>query len=487
MVSILDYILNDLSNAHYVASLEKKLVELQYAEKLQHALFKIASISHTELNLPELYSRLHTIIDGMLEAKNLFIGLFDEESQCITLPYFVDEKDSGDKNMTGKTLSLGHGLSSYVIRTRKPQLLTLTKIEKLIEKNEVKEVLGSMEFTCWMGAPMISADALHGIIVIQSYSKEVMYNDNDLNLLEFVANQVANAIKMNISEAQRMEAQLKLAEHHRTLEQKNIALSKTIDNLKKVQNELVQKEKMASLGGLVAGIAHEINTPLGICVTATSHLIEENNEIKKAFESGSLTEDALKEYFDEFEQGLKILSSNTRKGADLVRSFKQVAVDQSSNEVRVINMYDYLQEILLSLKPALKRIKHEIIIDCANDLEVVLNAGAISQIFSNLIMNSILHGFDGINLGRIQIKSYIKGKHLIIHYADDGRGLDAQALTLLFEPFYTTKRGEGGSGLGTHLIYNLVSTSLNGSIKAQSEVGKGLAYLIKVPIEVSVG
>jgi C4-dicarboxylate-specific signal transduction histidine kinase len=469
-------------NLDYVAQLEQRLVDLQYAEKLQQALFKISSLSHDEMDLQQLYHKVHLIIDDVLEAKNFFIALLDDENQTISLPYFIDEKDFDEKDMTGQTLDVGEGLSSYVIRTRTPQLITANIVKKLIKSGEIQEVLGSTEFTCWMGAPMISAETMHGIIVVQSYQKDALYNQNDLKLLDFVANQVANAIEMNVNESQRREAQLRLAEQHRTLEQKNITLTKTIKDLKKAQEELVQKEKMASLGGLVAGIAHEINTPLGICVTATSHLFEEHNEIKKAYESGELTEDSLNEYFDEFSQGLKILSSNTKRAAELVKSFKQVAVDQSSNEIRTINVSQYIQEIILSLKPKLKRVSHEIIIDCPDHINVEINAGAVSQIFSNFIMNSIIHGFEGIENGRIHIKVTVKANQLKIHYVDNGKGIEAHSLAQLFEPFFTTKRGEGGSGLGTHLIYNLVHSSLNGSIKAQSEPNKGLAYLIKVPL-----
>lgn len=465
-----------------IAQLEEQLIELRYAEKLQHALFKIASISHEEMDLQQLYQQVHLIINEILDAKNFFIALYDEEMQTLHLPYFVDENDIGDEDMTGRTLNIGNGLSSYVISTRMPQLLQPNCIRKLIEKGKIGRVLGSDSFFCWMGAPMISAGVLHGVMVIQTYTEGVLYNEKDLQLLDFVANHVADAIEKNINNSQRRDSQLKLAEQHRLLEQKNVALTQTVKELQSAQEELVQKEKMASLGGLVAGIAHEINTPLGICVTAVSHLAEEHKLMLASYKQGDLTESALVEYFDETDQALKILSSNTQRSAELVRSFKQVAVDQSSNENRTLNIRHYLSEILLSLKPKLKRVKHEIEIDCPEDLVININAGAISQIFSNLIINSIIHGFDGIQQGKIQIKIYVKKHLLYIHYADDGNGLDEISLSKLFDPFYTTKRASGGSGLGTHLIFNLVSSSLKGTIKVKSEIGKGVAYLIKVPI-----
>jgi signal transduction histidine kinase len=273
-----------------------------------------------------------------------------------------------------------------------------------------------------------------------------------------------------------------MAKQHRLLEQKNHDLNHVIEQLKTTQEELIQKEKMASLGGLVAGIAHEINTPLGICVTGVSHLQEEYKIIKQSVDNSTLTEVKLMNFFEDIEEVLAILATNTQRGASLVNSFKQVAVDQSSDEIRNINVLQYIDEITLSLRPKLKRTNITIDVECDSKLFINVNAGAISQIFSNLILNSVNHGFDENAKGKVLIEVYEKNTSIIIRYRDDGMGIDNEALKLLFEPFYTTKRGEGGSGLGTHLIYNLVTGSLKGKITVKSQVGKGLAYLIKFPV-----
>lgn len=464
-----------------IAVLEQRLDELQASEKLQHALFNIASLTQTELPLEQFYKEVHDIVNQIIDAKNLFIALLNDDEVSMKIVYFVDEQDTGDKDITGKDLPIGEGLTSYIINTRAPQLLTPSIIETLIAQKKVKEVLGSKDFSSWMGAPMISGQYFHGVVVVQSYQQGFSYCDKDLKTLDFVANQIASAIECNVNTAQRREAQRRLAEQHRVLEQQNMTLNQTIAHLEKTQEELVQREKMAALGGLVAGIAHEINTPLGICVTGVSHLLEEFRFTQQAYKKGTLTEDDLEEFFVELEQGLKIIASNTERGAALVRSFKQVAVDQSSGETREINVAQYLDEIILSLKPKLKRVSHKILVDCPADIVLPLNAGALSQIMSNLIINSLIHGFDGIEQGRIQIKIQRKTETLNIHYADDGNGMDQQTLDELFEPFFTTKRGEGGSGLGTHLIFNLVQ-SMNGKIKVKSELNKGVAFLIVIPI-----
>jgi signal transduction histidine kinase len=296
-------------------------------------IFKIGTytdfVTGSNNNLDSFYKEIHTIIDELIYSKNFFIALYSEEDLSLTIPYFIDEKDIHD--FKEKKLPIGKGVSSYVIRTRMPQLLDITQVNKLIEQGEIEQVLGSGDFTSWMGAPMISANFLHGLIVIQSYDEEVIYNEEDLMLLHFVAQHVANAIDTVVNSQQRKDSQLKMAKQHRLLEQKNLDLNRVIEQLKATQDELIQKEKMASLGGLVAGIAHEINTPLGICVTGVSHLQEEYKIIKQSVENETLTETKLKIFFEDIEEVLTILATNTNRGASLVNSFKQVAVDQSSN------------------------------------------------------------------------------------------------------------------------------------------------------------
>ena len=235
--------------------LEKELIEKKHGEKLQHALFEIASLKNSDIELTQLYKELHQIIDKLLYAKNFYILLFNEESNEITFPYFVDEKD-GNKALD-ETISLGEGMSSYVIKTRKPQRLTSASVDSLIKQGKIKEVLGDKNFTSWLGAPMISANILHGVIVIQSYDAKIVYTDNDLNILNFVANHVASAIEATINSQERRQSQIKLAKHHRLLEQQNLQLNHALKELKAAQQELIQKEKMDIL------YFHGAGVPLG--------------------------------------------------------------------------------------------------------------------------------------------------------------------------------------------------------------------------------
>lgn len=467
------------------AALAKELLDKKKSENLQHAIFEIASLSNEKIALPDLYHCVHLIVEKLLYARNFSILIFDEETSEISFSYFADEKD--EKKLSGKTFQLGNDFYSYVINQRKPLLLTPVIAKELVNKGELMNEQVADDFSCWLGAPMISSNVLHGIIVVQSYDVEHIYSDKDLDILSFVASHVASAIEVKINTQNRGEAQLNLAKNHRLLEQQNVQLSTALKQVKSTQKQLIQKQKMASLGGLVAGIAHEINTPLGICVTGVSHLVEEAKIFRELIESDNLSETQLFSFLDDLDEINSILINNTRRAADLIYSFKQIAVDQSSGEIRHFKVKQYLDEIVLSLKPTLRQCKHVISILCDESLTVNTNAGAIAQIVSNMVLNSIRHAFDDIEQGEMEIRVIEKKGTIVFQYKDNGKGIDEKNLAKLFDPFFTTKRGEGGSGLGTHLIFNLVTSSLQGKITARSEVGKGLAYIINFPAIINEG
>jgi signal transduction histidine kinase len=262
---------------------------------------------------------------------------------------------------------------------------------------------------------------------------------------------------------------------------KQTELQRYIDELSLAQERLLGSEKMAALGGLVAGITHDINTPIGIGVTATSFLQERLNQLERAYKDKTLSPKVLEEFINDAKQSTSLLTTNLDRSSELITSFKQIAVDQASEAVRTINFKDYVNEIIRSLHPKLKKTAHSINLTCPNDLILNLPAGAISQIFTNLIMNSLIHGFDTVDKGIMDIIITSDENNLTIDYKDNGGGVTNAQLKKLFDPFFTTKRDQGGSGLGTHIILNLVRQTLSGSIKVDSEPGKGLHYRIMFP------
>jgi signal transduction histidine kinase len=265
----------------------------------------------------------------------------------------------------------------------------------------------------------------------------------------------------------------------KTLTKTNGELNNSIIELNKAQERLLDSEKMAILGKLSAEVSHEINTPIGVSITSTSYLADLVTKLKQEIEEQKLTKRSLDDFTTNADQSLHLLVNNLTRASELIASYKQVAVDQTSDKTRHINVAKYLDEIIQSLHPKLKKTNHSIKIDCSNNLEIYCYAGAISQIFTNLIINSILHGFENINRGVITINAKMKGDKLHIHYSDNGVGVPKEKLPQLFDPFYTTKSGSGGTGLGTHIIHDLVTDTLKGTIRANSHEGQGLSYDIE--------
>jgi signal transduction histidine kinase len=295
-------------------------------------------------------------------------------------------------------------------------------------------------------------------------------------------------LEMERQQRQLLQQQAKLeAENSRrkkteeTLLGTNQELKNSILELNKAQELLLNTEKMASLGSLSAEISHEINTPIGISITSTSYLADLLKHIDSDIEQNTLSKKAWLDFANNAHQSVDLILSNLMRASDLITSFKQVAVDQTSDKFRQINMAKYLDEIIQSLHPKLKKTNHTIKVSCQENMVIYSHAGAIAQIVTNLIINSIKHGFEHLNRGEIHLNVSLKNETIFLHYDDNGIGVNEQQMPLLFKPFYTTKPDQGGSGLGTHIIRNLVTNTLNGKIEVSSEHGKGLAFDIEFP------
>jgi len=275
----------------------------------------------------------------------------------------------------------------------------------------------------------------------------------------------------------------KAEEASKQFESQVIQLDRSMTELKETQQQLIESEKNASLAGLVAGVAHEINTPIGVSVTASSHLGDEIKTLSQRVDNNQITKTDLDDFIEDAKEASNIIDSNLQRAAELVKSFKRVAVDQTSNETRAINLRSYFDEILLSLRPKLKKTAHEIHNNIDESINITTSPGALSQIFTNLIFNSLIHGFENMDCGNINIGGTLIEGVLSITYQDNGKGMKQSHRKKIFEPFFTTKRGEGGSGLGMHIVYNLVTQSLQGTICCDSEEGEGCLFTLEIPIK----
>lgn len=312
--------------------------------------------------------------------------------------------------------------------------------------------------------------------------QEVARKTSSLSQVMLDLEQRKNELEMRQEKLEREVGQRRAIEN--TLRQSNQRLESSLNNLRETQQQLIESEKMASLGGLVAGITHDVNTPIGISVTASSYLREKLDTLDQSLLNKELTQTQLKKFIEEGRESLNLLDSNLHRASDLISSFKQVAVDQASDAIRDINLKSYIEDLVQSLQPHLKKTNHQVRLECADDIFIRCPAGALSQIFTNLILNSLRHAFDGISEGLMIISIRLDGETLKVHYSDNGNGLSEAQLKRLFDPFFTTKRDQGGSGLGTHIVRNLVTQTLSGEISAESEPGKGLNYFFSFSVQV---
>lgn len=259
-------------------------------------------------------------------------------------------------------------------------------------------------------------------------------------------------------------------------------LVQSLHYLEMTQSHLVESEKMASLGGLVAGVAHEINTPVGIAVSAASYLHDRTTAARDKLENGDLGRDAMRSYLEDAARSARLLLSNANRAAQLVQSFKQVAVDQIGDERRHFDLRQYIEETLLNLQPKLSGTRLAVRVDCAAGIEMDSYPGPLAQVLTNLVLNALQHAFEPDAPGNILIAANLIGPDEVeLRCEDDGRGIPRALEHAIFEPFFTTRRGFGGSGLGLHLVYNIVTIRLNGSIEVLSRAGGGTIFLLRLP------
>jgi len=278
-------------------------------------------------------------------------------------------------------------------------------------------------------------------------------------------------------EMQKQEIQ----EKNEELEMQKEELQSTLENLQRTQEQLVESEKMAAIGGLVAGVAHEMNTPVGIGITAVSNLLEDVQKMAGLYEKDEISRKDFKGFLESTNDTAKLIEKNLERAASLIQSFKQVSTDQVTEQQRVFAFKEYLNDILISLKPKLSEKNINFKVDCDEELTMNSYPGVYAQIFTNLLLNSLQHGFYKKDTGIIGIKADLNKESLKIQYTDDGAGISKKDLPHIFEPFYTSDQHRG-TGLGLNIIYNLIKQKLHGTIACESEPGKGVLFKIEVPV-----
>ena len=283
---------------------------------------------------------------------------------------------------------------------------------------------------------------------------------------------------------QKMNEELEDRVNNRTTElaSANNTLKGTLYELQRTQTELVQREKMASLGVLIAGVAHEMNTPLGICLTVSSSLEDELSAFDALVAEGKVTKNRLHAFDEKMITGLQLLRRNLDRAIEQVTRFKQVSVDQTSDQRRRFNLEVTIADIVAIVQPQFKRTPHKIFVEIQAGFTMDSYPGALGQVVTNLLLNSLIHGFSNEMSGVITITAQMDNEdqvHLVV--TDNGRGIPAKNLSHIFDPFFTTRMGQGGSGLGLNIVFNIVTANLGGSIRVSSEEGIRTTFTIIMP------
>ena len=405
--------------------------------------------------------------------------------------------DFDTQHMVGSARSIG-GLDWLVV-VAQPQHIAYELLESVLFRFQLAfafAILIAIAAAIWTAQVLSRRFASYNAQATKISHGDYKLNREESNIKEFNElrenlNSMAQSIQTR--EVGMQQAQVALQELNATLENRvdertdelsraNEELVQTLETLQNAQDELLRSEKLASLGSMVAGIAHELNTPIGNSVMVTSTLVDRNRELKREIESGALRRSTLDQHLSSHDTALDILTRNLHRASELIKSFKQVAVDQTSAQRRQFSLEEVVGEIILALHPMLKKTPYQVQTYIDSDVHLDSYPGPLGQVLTNLITNAIIHGFEGRAAGVIQIHGHKTAqRHIDLIVTDNGRGIPPEHIGKIFDPFFTTKLGKGGSGLGLNIVHSLVTRVLGGSVKVISDAASGTRFEISLP------
>ena len=353
---------------------------------------------------------------------------------------------------------------------------------------EVCQQLKTNERTC--DIPVIFISALHGTL---DKVKAFSFGAVDYITKPFQPEEVLARVETHLNlqqlrkdvEKKNAALQQEVAEHKRTaveLREVNQTLQELLDTLRQTQEKLIQSEKMAVLGSMIVGVAHELSTPLGVGIIAASYFEEQIIGLEQSYSTGQLKRSDLEQYLKNTREGSELILRNLHRTAEIVQQFKQVAVNQTTEPNQWFKLTTYIDDILLSPHSRLGQTSHKVTVNYDQDFEIYGDPNAFSQIITHLITNSLTHGFDKIEQGHILLDMTIEEEVLHLIYEDNGKGMNEEERHKIFDPFYTTKRAQGNTGLGLYIIYNIITQRLGGTIVCESSPDKGTRFLLQIPL-----
>jgi len=407
------------------------------------------------------------------DVNNEVLNLFSQHSEYIQ-KYILDATavSVGIFDLEGKALALNQGFKDII--EHDPDCSNITDcfinptFDFFLRQSKSKEPPVIYEGFLTIGTELKNKS--FKTCTIKNVSYLLFLCEYDVNELDYI-NEEMRSLNQTLNESQHQ------------LIRKEKALTKSISDLKLAQSKLVESEKMASLGRLVAGFAHEINTPIGIALTASSGIMESSQYIEQMLMQDEVEEEDLISTLETIRDSSKLVLSNLTRSADLVGSFKRTSIDQSIENSFSYCLNDTIMDVLTSMRVKIKNTPIKAVLDDHENIELYGIPGDIVQIISNLFENSVLHGFENGKLeGQISISIQKEEETVFIHYSDTGKGMPTKIVERIFEPFYTTLRARGGIGLGMYICHNIVVSRLKGTIECSSTQGKGTEFLINFPI-----
>ncbi len=429
-----------------------------------------------EIQLEKLLAKLMRLLISNAGAQKGVLLMHQDGELAVRALAHDDAIEVLQNNPADEASDICLAIIYYVMRTRKKVVLGDASHDSQFSSDPYISMTRPKSVLC---IPLQKQSELIGILYLENNLAVDAFTPSHTELLEILSTQIAISLE-NAGLYTELEHKINL--RTQALSQKNSELSDALDSLKQTQKQLVESEKLASLGQLVAGVAHEINTPVGVGVTGASTLAEETTKLEGLYNSGEMKRSDLEHYVRTAATISRLLLSNMERAATLTQSFKEVAIDQTSQERRAFLLNEYIREVLMNLNPILRKTGHHVEVECDDKLEVDTYPGALSQILTNFVMNALLHAFDEGQIGNMTIKVGLADADTVaLRFRDDGKGIPEENLSKIFDPFFTTKRGHGGSGLGLSIIHNLITGILRGTISVESQPNQGTTFTICFP------
>ena len=447
-------------------------------ETLELILLRVSQSADIDKGELDVASRLiiNSVCEG-LQITRAGIWLYDEMQTLVQCTLLIDKGND-----------LGH---ESLVLTRKdfPHYFEALDSERTIAAHDALTDVATFEFaevyltplgiSSMLDVPIRHRGKMIGIICCEHQGKAREWHADEVVFAASLADLYGRAVSAN----ERADYEQRLIEANQTLEQK--VINRTAE-LEAAQEKLVESEKMAALGNLVAGIAHEVNTPLGIALTSVSNCKEELKGIYRDFENDELTEQGFKDFEAICSEGLNLAETSLMRAANLVQDFKRTSADQTSLEIEEIALDEYIPRVCNPLKPMLRKEQVELSIDVTPNLVITTCPGIIAQLLTNLISNAQRHAFGpSVNndVNRVSVSCSKNAKGIVISVQDNGKGIPEALHKKVFEPFYITARDKGGTGLGLNILYNLVRQKLNGETDLTSIPGEGTKVTVCIPVE----